>query len=233
MTKLTANDVAIIKRRLLDGDHSSVITSEYAISRQTLSTIRNGKTWAEVDPATEYTNPETPMIPSYAKFSSEEAAIIKRRLLDGESALAVAREYNVGGYSIRNVVKSKTYKNVTAAGSYDGPKTKKVHLLNEKMVKDIKIKLMDGIPMTKIAHEYGCSQPTIDAIKQGKIWKSVSATAFDTTKTRKRAKLNTSAVKDIRTQYTNGATVGKLSKKFNVTAAAISFIVHRKTWKDI
>jgi len=47
---LTADRVAQIKRRLLDGGSSRKVAAEFGVSASTVRAIAQGKTWAEVLP---------------------------------------------------------------------------------------------------------------------------------------------------------------------------------------
>ncbi len=47
---LTAEQVARIKRRLLDGGSSRKVAAEFGVSASTVRAIAQGKTWAEVSP---------------------------------------------------------------------------------------------------------------------------------------------------------------------------------------
>ena len=49
---LTAEQVAVIKQRLLAGGSSRRIAAEFGVSASTIRAISHGRTWAEVEPAT-------------------------------------------------------------------------------------------------------------------------------------------------------------------------------------
>lgn len=52
--KLTEADVAIIKRRLLDGHRNGAeIARDYGIKRNTVNSIKSGKSWAWVEPSSQ------------------------------------------------------------------------------------------------------------------------------------------------------------------------------------
>lgn len=49
-SKLTEEDVREIKQRIENGDTNVGIAADYPISTDTVSDIRNGKTWRKVEP---------------------------------------------------------------------------------------------------------------------------------------------------------------------------------------
>ena len=49
---LTAEQVAVIKQRLLAGGSSRRIAAEFGVSASTIRAISQGRTWTEVEPAT-------------------------------------------------------------------------------------------------------------------------------------------------------------------------------------
>jgi hypothetical protein len=52
----------------------------------------------------------------FAKLDDEKVVEIKRRLLDGESATSISRDYNVTKHPILNIKKGKTWKHVRLNG---------------------------------------------------------------------------------------------------------------------
>ena len=50
-TKLTANQVAVIRRRLLNGEPQRHIAKDYGVTRGAINAISQRQTWVEIDPA--------------------------------------------------------------------------------------------------------------------------------------------------------------------------------------
>lgn len=159
------------------------------------------------------------------------------RLLRHEASMSyvpipeLSDRYALSPNAIRNILANKTW----VDPEYD-PRIwkRKFHLTPLHIAEQIREDRMEGKRPRELAKKYGVSESTVRSIIRNTSRKSDSydssarpvLPAFGT-------KLDAEKVRDIRNRYTKGETLEALGAEFGVTAANVSMIVKRKTWKDV
>lgn len=159
------------------------------------------------------------------------------RLLRDEASRAyvpiseLSERYSLCPSAVRNILANKTW----VDAKYDPLSWKrKFHLTPLHIADQIREERMEGQRPRELARKYGVSESTVRSIVRNISRKSNTydpkerpvLPAFGT-------KLNAEKVRDIRNRYAQGETLEALGAAFGVTAANISMIVTRKTWRDV
>ncbi len=116
-----------------------------------------------------------------AKLSNSDVTEIVKRLHDGESCMAISKDYNVGDGAINDIMAGRRWSKITGIkkGDFiayvcrgeDSPNTN----LTESNVSEIRILIYMGGSSRVIAREYNTSKTAILNIKNGKTWSHVWA----------------------------------------------------------
>ena len=107
---------------------------------------------------------------SSAKLTWDIVRIIRRRYRRGESVQALAREYDVGNHTIRQVIQGKTWK----TRDYNPENVPRPHrALTEALVREARIRHANGESGPALATEYGVGRATLQHALSGRTWKHV------------------------------------------------------------
>lgn len=101
-TKLTAEQVADIRRRRRDGESAIQLGREYGISATTVYNIQRRKVWDDGKGPDIVKNGTTPL-------TIEDARAIRQAKLAGESARVLSKRYGVGVTTIYNIANGVTW----------------------------------------------------------------------------------------------------------------------------
>jgi len=105
--KLTVKEVQIIRDRLARGESCSVIAKDYQVAYSTIAAIKHGKTWAHVP------SPYPAAIKQkHKKLTESNVREIKQRLLNGERAVDISRDYPVSAQAIYGIKQGRTWTHV-------------------------------------------------------------------------------------------------------------------------
>lgn len=93
----------------------------------------------------------------------------------------------------------------------------------------------EGVPALVLAERYGVNRPTIYNIEAGRRWQHVlDDVPLPIGTGSRRDKLTEDAVCAIRAAYASGtATQEAIAKRFGISRASVSLVVHRHTWQHV
>ena len=91
------------------------IAEEFGISPSTVSAIKRGQAWAELDPGLAARLADKPR--QGKALTVSQVAEIKQRLLAGQSSRKVAAEYSVSASTVQAISQGKTWAEVAPRGS--------------------------------------------------------------------------------------------------------------------
>ncbi|MGZ4659640.1 MAG: hypothetical protein ACXVYB_00005 [Arthrobacter sp.] len=104
--KLNAEDVLAIHERLLTGEPGSDIARDFAVSQQTVSAIRSGKSWGHVTGL----NPKDPREHNRrGVLTREQVLAISDSLRNNGRAYRLAKEYGVSPNTIYQIKVGQTW----------------------------------------------------------------------------------------------------------------------------
>lgn len=103
----------------------------------------------------------------------------------------------------------------------------------EAVIRIRELHILEGVPLKKLAREYGVCQDNLYPVIKGITWRHVEGPLDKRTKKEKAAKkLNRKQAEEIRTTYNKGElSMKKVGQLFGVDAVTVFSIVHRKTWR--
>lgn len=102
--KLTEEQVAVIKKRLLDGDLQYEIARDYGVHPVTIMKINNDQRWTQVPWPGEHKKTR--------RFTNQDIGDIKKRLASGESRRTIIADYGVWRSTISNIATGKRFAKV-------------------------------------------------------------------------------------------------------------------------
>jgi len=102
--KLTLEIAQLIRQRIKNGEKEIDLAKEYNVHRKTISKIKNHKIYI--------IDGENKIFNNYGnrKLTNNEITIIRKKILNKEKQKDIAKEYNVGFYTISKIKNNKTYK---------------------------------------------------------------------------------------------------------------------------
>lgn len=114
---LSFDDAATIMRRLADGEPGKRIARDHGIHFQTVSDIKNGRSWAHLAgtnglPTVDQMQNAKPKSKTVAKLNASVAADIKRRLRAGETARGIASRYGLSPGAVYHIKNGRTWTHV-------------------------------------------------------------------------------------------------------------------------
>lgn len=108
-TKLTPQEVINIKNDIINKRTCSDIAKQYNISDGIINNIKHGKMWTEIGP--DLSNYEVTL--GKGKFTKTDILNIKTRILNGESNIDIANDYNVHRGTISAIRTGKNHSKIT------------------------------------------------------------------------------------------------------------------------
>jgi hypothetical protein len=108
--KITADDVAEIRRRYAAGEGQPSIADEYGMTPGTIGAIVAGKTWRHVGGPVTVPHGSRGETHPNAKLTWSSVASIRGRAAAGETQAALAEEFGVSGAAISSVLRGKTWR---------------------------------------------------------------------------------------------------------------------------
>lgn len=168
--RLTADDIPDIFTALHSGSSVAELANHYSVSTATINLVRSRKTWKHVQVPEHIVQAVTPQRGS---LSEADIAPILRRLLNGESASTIARDYDVSTATIQAVRERRSWAHVPVPDKLREPMPESAsrRKLSEDDVRYIRSRLaQDGVQQREIADELNVSKSTISLIARNKIW---------------------------------------------------------------
>jgi len=101
--------------------------------------------------------------------------------------------------------------------------------LNEKLVLEIKKKLVMRVPSTVLAKEYNVSMTTIHSIKHGRTWKDIG----EDLEVPKYRAISREDVIDVKKKLAMKIPCAHIAREYGVNRSVISKIKNGKTWRDV
>ena len=106
--KLTENDIHAIRARFAKGDTNVAISLSFGVTRGTISKIRHKHQWAHIPDKVEYPMPAGAKRTA-AKLKRKDIPVIRRRLNEGHTQAAIAKDYGVTQTAIALIKSGKTW----------------------------------------------------------------------------------------------------------------------------
>jgi predicted GIY-YIG superfamily endonuclease/DNA-binding XRE family transcriptional regulator len=154
------------------------IGEKYEVNEATIRGIQFGKIWKTI------TKGETIQRKKMsAKGENQGAAMltekqvieIKTKIIEGNTRASLAKQYGVKSTTIEAIASGRNWGHITVPG-FDPEKLKakeNTNVLTEELVKQIKLRLKEGIKNAQVAREFNVSKTTIGHIANGKSWVNV------------------------------------------------------------
>jgi uncharacterized protein (DUF433 family) len=98
---LEEEDVKVIFQRLQEGEKGAAIARDFAISQQSISAIKTGKSWGHVTGLGDPPDPRSRIVNS--KLTEEQVLDIDSRLKAGEPIKTIAARYGVCYGTVREI----------------------------------------------------------------------------------------------------------------------------------
>ena len=171
-SKLTESQVEEIKQLLEDNKLSiKQIARQFELNPSAVQKIDSGTNWKHLGYKTNRTKKSVG-----SKLNHEDVVQIKTMLSQGISHKEIANLFGVTQYTIYQIKRGDTWKNVTT-NSTDIDKIES-SIFPGKLTRDdvvqIKTMLSQGVNRREIANLFGVSRRTVGAIALGDTWKSVT-----------------------------------------------------------
>lgn len=120
----------------------------------------------------------------YAKLKEEDVRIIRKRIINGETMVAIAKDYNISDRTVNDINSGKLWSSIDTENdrllrekatrlTKSRVRTKRLTKLAMTQIKEIKIRLQNGEGQKKIGIDYNVSQFCIYEIKHERRWKHI------------------------------------------------------------
>lgn len=107
--KLTENDIVSMLKLFEEGHTNAYVGKIYGIHGASAGEIKRGEIWGHIGDRSRIKVNK----PKEIKINPSYASAIKRRSNEGENIKALSEEYGISPRSIDNIIKGKTWKNIT------------------------------------------------------------------------------------------------------------------------
>jgi Mor family transcriptional regulator len=181
LSKLTESDIPVIHIAYRNGDSICDLSKKYGMSRATIYSILQCKTWAHVwDEGPSMRSRRASILingfAKHAKLTVENINEIRNSARNGASRQSIGKKLGVSSTLIRQILRGEVWKHVLDSDTRPMPEgAKKGELrpmskLNPEKVREIRDLAKSGHNQTVIATTYGVCQAIISRIIHRKAW---------------------------------------------------------------
>jgi group I intron endonuclease len=172
LSKLTEDDVLVIKELIKNGVSQTEIAKNFNIERSAIYAIKSGQNWSHV--GENISNIETN---GNAKLTYDDVVEIKNLLSKGVKQTEISEMFNITQGAVSFIKRGETWSDVGIDVSNIEYSMIRNSKLNEENVKQIKLFLKEGkMTLSQIAKLFDVTKSAISAISTGRRWGHVKVT---------------------------------------------------------